>query len=224
MFAFECSNPVWGRTTNPYNDNFTCGGSSGGEGALLSMDGSAAGIGTDIGGSLRIPATYCGIYSLKPAGGRVSFQGAKGYISHSTTVAITDPSNDRSSPRLWRYRNGCRSYGKVRRMQLLLYPICWLFIGPSTTSSSSLRSCSVLLPAIIASPPFHIETLPCPPNLSLAIIPQVLCFRDTPKFLLLNSFRWLRQGVTCLQKGCSRNSQGSWSSWAWMRWICYSSR
>jgi len=78
MFAFECSNPLWGRTTNPYNDKYTCGGSSGGEAALLAMDGSAAGIGTDIGGSLRIPAAYCGIYSLKPAGGRISYLGAKG--------------------------------------------------------------------------------------------------------------------------------------------------
>lgn len=80
MFAFECSNPVWGRTTNPYNEDYTCGGSSGGEAALLAMDGSAAGIGTDIGGSLRIPTAYCGIYSLKPASGRVSYYGAKGPV------------------------------------------------------------------------------------------------------------------------------------------------
>lgn len=78
MFAFECANPVWGRTTNPWNANYTCGGSSGGEAALLAMDGSAAGIGSDIGGSLRIPAAYCGVYSLKPASGRVSYFGAKG--------------------------------------------------------------------------------------------------------------------------------------------------
>lgn len=78
LFTFECSNPVWGRTTNPYNDKYTCGGSSGGEGALLAMDGSALGIGTDIGGSLRIPAAYCGIFSLKPSSGRVSYGGARG--------------------------------------------------------------------------------------------------------------------------------------------------
>jgi len=77
MFAFECSNPVFGRTTNPYNDAYTSGGSSGGEGALLAMDGSALGIGSDIGGSLRIPAAYCGIYTLKPAAGRFPFYGAK---------------------------------------------------------------------------------------------------------------------------------------------------
>lgn len=77
MFAFECSNPVWGRTTNPWNNKYTCGGSSGGEGALLAMDGSAMGVGSDIGGSLRIPASYCGIYSMKPTAERVSSIGAQ---------------------------------------------------------------------------------------------------------------------------------------------------
>jgi amidase len=66
LLSFECNNAVFGRTSNPYNPAYTSGGSSGGEGALIAMRGSAFGIGTDIGGSLRIPAGYCGIYSLKP--------------------------------------------------------------------------------------------------------------------------------------------------------------
>ncbi|KIJ62913.1 hypothetical protein HYDPIDRAFT_182577 [Hydnomerulius pinastri MD-312] len=78
MFAFECSNALWGRTTNPWGDKFTCGGSSGGEAALLAMDGSALGVGSDIGGSLRIPTSYCGIYALKPSADRVSGNGARG--------------------------------------------------------------------------------------------------------------------------------------------------
>ncbi|KAJ3790424.1 amidase signature domain-containing protein, partial [Lentinula aff. detonsa] len=76
MFSFECNNPLWGRTTNPYNDRYTSGGSSGGEAALLALDGAAFGVGTDSGGSLRTPAAYCGIYSLKPTSGRVSRYGA----------------------------------------------------------------------------------------------------------------------------------------------------
>lgn len=80
MFAFECNNPLWGTTTNPYNDKYTCGGSSGGEGALLALDGSVIGLGSDIGGSLRIPAAYCGIYSLKPGHGRLTRQGAKSCV------------------------------------------------------------------------------------------------------------------------------------------------
>ncbi|KZV92352.1 amidase signature enzyme [Exidia glandulosa HHB12029] len=77
LMFFESVNPVFGRTSNPWNDKHTCGGSSGGEGALLAADGSAFGIGTDIGGSLRIPAFYCGIYSLKPTLGRISRVGLK---------------------------------------------------------------------------------------------------------------------------------------------------
>ncbi|KAF8239357.1 amidase [Tricholoma matsutake] len=80
LFTFECSNPVWGRTTHPYNDKYTCGGSSGGEAALLAMDGSAVGLGSDVGGSLRIPTAYCGIYSLKPGHGRISSAGARGTV------------------------------------------------------------------------------------------------------------------------------------------------
>lgn len=78
MFAFECSNPLWGRTTNPWNRAFTPGGSSGGEAACLALDGSALGVGSDIGGSLRIPTSFCGIYSLKPGAGRVPYGGAQG--------------------------------------------------------------------------------------------------------------------------------------------------
>ncbi|EGO24971.1 hypothetical protein SERLADRAFT_370184 [Serpula lacrymans var. lacrymans S7.9] len=78
MFAFECCNPLWGCTTNPWNNNYTCGGSSGGEAALLALGGSALGIGSDIGGSLRIPASYCGIYSFKPVYERVSGYGCVG--------------------------------------------------------------------------------------------------------------------------------------------------
>ena len=53
MLSFECSNPLWGRTVNPYNKDYTSGGSSGGEAALLASKGASAGLGTDIGGALR---------------------------------------------------------------------------------------------------------------------------------------------------------------------------
>lgn len=65
MMAFECTNPLWGRTLNPHSAAHTCGGSSGGEAALLGARGSPLGLGSDIAGSLRIPASYCGVYSLK---------------------------------------------------------------------------------------------------------------------------------------------------------------
>ncbi|KAJ6625774.1 amidase [Mycena sp. CBHHK59/15] len=77
MYAYECNNPVWGRTSNPYNPAYTSGGSSGGEACILSLDAAVIGLGSDIGGSLRVPASYCGIYSFKPGFGRISDWGAK---------------------------------------------------------------------------------------------------------------------------------------------------
>lgn len=70
MLSFECSTPLWGKTTNPYSAARIPGGSSGGEGCLLGSDGSPLGFGSDIGGSLRIPAGFSGCYGLKPCSGR----------------------------------------------------------------------------------------------------------------------------------------------------------
>lgn len=61
---------VWGRCTNPHNPNYSPGGSTGGEAALLALGGSRVGIGSDIAGSVRIPAHYSGVYSLKCSVGR----------------------------------------------------------------------------------------------------------------------------------------------------------
>lgn len=56
----------YGRTLNPHNTSLSAGGSSGGEAALIAMRGSILGIGSDIGGSIRGPAAFCGIYGFKP--------------------------------------------------------------------------------------------------------------------------------------------------------------
>ncbi|XP_030583162.1 vitamin D3 hydroxylase-associated protein-like isoform X1 [Archocentrus centrarchus] len=75
LLSYDCSNPIYGQTVNPHNPQKTSGGSSGGEGALIGGGGSLLGIGTDIGGSIRIPASFCGICGIKPTAGRLSLQG-----------------------------------------------------------------------------------------------------------------------------------------------------
>lgn len=60
------SSSFWGRTLNPHNINLSSGGSSGGEAALVALRGSVLGVGTDIGGSIRGPSGFCGIYGFKP--------------------------------------------------------------------------------------------------------------------------------------------------------------
>lgn len=73
-FSTHCSNPINGFTRNPLNHDKTCHGSSGGEAALIGGGGSGLGFGTDIGGSVRIPAALCGIVGFKPTTGRFRYQ------------------------------------------------------------------------------------------------------------------------------------------------------
>ncbi|KKZ60309.1 hypothetical protein EMCG_04952 [[Emmonsia] crescens] len=78
LAALDSVNNLFGRTLNPLNLKLTPGGSSGGEGVLVAMRGSMIGLGTDIGGSIRIPAMCLGIYGFKPSTGRVPFGGQLG--------------------------------------------------------------------------------------------------------------------------------------------------
>jgi amidase len=82
LATYETDNFITGRTNNPWNLERTPGGSSGGEGAAIASYCSAGGIGSDGGGSIRIPAHFCGIVGLKPTPGRVPAAGHFPVISH----------------------------------------------------------------------------------------------------------------------------------------------
>jgi len=69
--SFETDNQVYGRTNNPYDLSRTCGGSSGGAAAIIAAGGSPLDIGSDTGGSIRVPAHCCGITGIRPTSGRV---------------------------------------------------------------------------------------------------------------------------------------------------------
>lgn len=86
MMIAETVNNVFGRTTNPLNRSLTSGGSSGGESALIASHGSPLGVGTDIGGSLRIPAACTGIFTLRPSFGRFPTGGAKSGLAGQEAV------------------------------------------------------------------------------------------------------------------------------------------
>jgi fatty acid amide hydrolase len=70
LMYIETDNPLFGRTSNPHAADRSAGGSSGGEGALLGAGASALGLGTDLGGSVRVPAAFCGVTAIKPTTGR----------------------------------------------------------------------------------------------------------------------------------------------------------
>ncbi|MEO7092697.1 MAG: amidase, partial [Polyangiales bacterium] len=71
----ESNNRVYGRTNNPYDPSRIVGGSSGGEGAIIGAGASPFGLGSDIGGSIRMPAFFNGVFGHKPTGGLVPSTG-----------------------------------------------------------------------------------------------------------------------------------------------------
>jgi len=75
LMAYETDNSVYGRANNPWNLDYTPGGSSGGESAAIAGGLSAGGFGSDSGGSVRVPAHFTGICSLKPTPGRIPGNG-----------------------------------------------------------------------------------------------------------------------------------------------------
>lgn len=75
MAWWETNCKLHGRTKNPYHSQHMVGGSSGGEAALIASAGSMMGLGSDIGGSIRIPAAMCGVFGHKPSPDVVSMEG-----------------------------------------------------------------------------------------------------------------------------------------------------
>ncbi|KGL84827.1 Fatty-acid amide hydrolase 1, partial [Tinamus guttatus] len=92
LVSYDCNNVIFGQTLNPTLYTRTSGGSSGGEGALIGGGGSILGFGTDLGGSLRLPAAFCGICALKPTGNRLSKRGTiSGIPGQKSVVAAVGP-------------------------------------------------------------------------------------------------------------------------------------
>ena len=78
-FCQETDNKLYGRTNNPWDLSKTAGGSSGGEGALIAVGGAAAGLGSDIGGSIRFPSHFNGVIGFKSGNRQVSQEGSFPY-------------------------------------------------------------------------------------------------------------------------------------------------
>ncbi|RVD86816.1 uncharacterized protein DFL_005073 [Arthrobotrys flagrans] len=97
LLSFESTNDVFGRTSNPHNKAYSPGGSTGGESALLAYGGSRIGIGTDVAGSVRVPAHWAGVYTVRAATGRfmksmnnTSMAGQEGVLAVYSPMARTN--------------------------------------------------------------------------------------------------------------------------------------
>ena len=92
---WQSYNELFGVTNNPWNTHKTPGGSSGGSAAAVSMGFSSLEVGSDIGGSVRVPAHFCGVYGLKPSYGLIPLLGhlppPPGILSHQDTLSVAGP-------------------------------------------------------------------------------------------------------------------------------------
>lgn len=92
LMCGETINNIIEYTFNPNNRNLSSGGSSGGEGALIALKGSPVGFGTDIGGSIRIPAAFNGLYGLRPSVGRMPYEGmANSFDGAPSVLSVVGP-------------------------------------------------------------------------------------------------------------------------------------
>ncbi|KAF2211613.1 hypothetical protein CERZMDRAFT_43002 [Cercospora zeae-maydis SCOH1-5] len=92
LMAGETVNNIIGYTFNSRNRLLSSGGSSGGEGTLIGARGSVVGFGTDIGGSIRIPAAFNGLYGLRPSSGRLPYQGmANSMDGQNSILSVVGP-------------------------------------------------------------------------------------------------------------------------------------
>lgn len=78
LFSLETDSELFGRTSNPHNLDYSSGASTGGGAALLAMGGSVIELGSDVGGSVRLPSAFCGVYGMKASYGRFPSTGVHG--------------------------------------------------------------------------------------------------------------------------------------------------
>src|SRR5579872_5004499 len=88
LTSYETDNFITGRTNNPWDVERTPGGSSGGEAAAIASGCSPGGVGSDAGGSIRVPCHFCGIAGLKPTPGRISLAGYRSGSDGSTGITV----------------------------------------------------------------------------------------------------------------------------------------
>lgn len=93
-FGFSSENPHWGPVRNPWDTDTSTGGSSGGSAAAVAAGIVPIGIGTDTGGSVRVPAALCGIYGLKVTHGRIPLEGVFPLVGSIDTVGPLGDSID----------------------------------------------------------------------------------------------------------------------------------
>jgi fatty acid amide hydrolase 2 len=200
-FWFESSNVIYGRTNNPYDVSRTCGGSSGGEAALVAAGAAPFGVGSDIGGSIRMPAFFCGVFGHKSSNGLLPFTG------HT-------PMTFNNAKDLVGKKHPLTTLGPITRRAKDLAPLLQLMMGPDGFDQEVLKD-FVLKPApktwnglkvyTLASPRIH-GTTETEAELSQAVIQAARYFEqlgaqviELDEKIFLSSFRLWTAAVSSIE-------------------------
>ena len=87
--TLETVSNLWGRTTNPFNRDLVAGGSSGGDAVLVALKGSPIAPSTDMGGSIRVPAAFNGLYGIRPTSDRIPKGGMRNTNTGNITIKLS---------------------------------------------------------------------------------------------------------------------------------------
>src|SRR5713226_9374245 len=145
LMAYETDNRITGKTSNPWNLARSGGGSSGGEAAAIAAGCSAGGVGSDGGGSIRVPAHFCGICGLKPTPGGVP---ATGHFPPGAGAALSAPVPLRA------YRQG-----ELRGLRIGILESDALGIATAETRAAVERAAKSLGEQGFAVEPFRLDSL-----------------------------------------------------------------
>ena len=118
-------NPHFGATHNPHRHGYTAGGSSGGAAAAVAAGLAVAAVGSDSLGSIRIPASYCGVYALKPTHGEISARGMVPAARRLDTVGLIARSADDLTVLLQVLAGYDADDARSRRRRVALSPPDW---------------------------------------------------------------------------------------------------
>ena len=121
----ETRSNLWGETPNPFNKKLVAGGSSGGDSVMVAMRGSPVAPSSDIGGSIRAPAAFNGLYSIKPTADRIPKGGLRSAAPGNISVKVSCGPVCHSVDDLNTFTKVINAHGSLTQYEPNMIPIRW---------------------------------------------------------------------------------------------------
>lgn len=129
--AIETTSHLWGTTVNPYNRELVSGGSSGGDAVLVAVRGSPVCPSSDIGGSIRVPAAFNGLYSIRPSADRICKTGISSTLGGQISIKVSCGPVCHSLQDLKTFTKVINAYPQMQ-FEPGVVPLPWREVAPPT--------------------------------------------------------------------------------------------